>query len=302
MNTAVISIFVASSLSFCVKAQRYIDIAKIQYQNFPANNFGLSSSNTSMNDWSASIFLPIELKSKNYIICGGQYGLYELHNESDQFSSESLTQISLTLGGIKKWNDGKWSVMILALPKLSSDMKNVTSDHYQIGGATVFTYERNDVLKWKFGLYYNTEFFGHFFMPLLGLEYSPTDWFVLSVLGPRTLHAEFKLNPKLYTGFSHKSILSSYKIGDVDGANYLKEGNPIWGGRQNKLFLDYYLRKSLVVYTEFGITTGRSFGVHDSNLQEEVDDPTSTNVNPIYSDVYNNLFFNVGLAFRKRLD
>jgi hypothetical protein len=285
-----------------LSAQRYVDVAKVQYQNFPSNNFGVSSSNTSMNDWSASIFLPIELKSKDMIVFGTRYGLYELDDSEDLFESESLTQVSLNIGGIKKWKDGKWSVMILALPKLSSDMKAVTEKHYQMGGVSLFTYERNKDFKYKFGLYYNREFFGNFFMPLAGFEYSPSDRFVLSVMAPRALHAEYKISPKFYTGFSHKSIVSSFMLSANDGAYYLREGHPFWGSRQNKLFVDYYPLKSLVVYAEFGITTGRSFAIHNSAFKEEVVEPVFTGVNPIYQDVANNLFFNVGVAFRKRLD
>jgi hypothetical protein len=139
-------------------------------------------------------------------------------------------------------------------------------------------------------------------MPLAGFEYSPSERFVLSVLAPRQLHAEYRINPKFYTGFSHLSTVSSYRLSANDGSHYLREGHPFWGSRQNKLVLDYYPMKSLVLYAELGNTTGRSFGLYDNQLKEEIEYSELIDVNPIYSDISNSLFFNVGIAFRKRLD
>jgi len=57
------------------------------------------------------------------------------------------------------------------LPKLSSDLANVSNDDFQIGIVGLANYKIKKNLKFKFGFYFNTESYGSLFVPLLGLYY-----------------------------------------------------------------------------------------------------------------------------------
>src|SRR5260221_749138 len=68
-----------------------------------------------------------------------------------------------------------WSLTLSLIPRWNGYNNKLLNDNFQAVGAVLLTYKRNPTLKYKFGMYYNSEFSGAFFMPLLGLDWKIDD-------------------------------------------------------------------------------------------------------------------------------
>lgn len=265
-------------------AQPFVDVVNVQVQQFGFNE-------KSTTEYTGNIFLPLELKSGSVVIIGASGNQLSFDNGND-LPKTNLSAISLQLGGIKKWND-EWSTMALAIPKISSDFKDITIKDYQMGGAGLMIKTVNEDFKYKFGLYYNREFFGNFFMPLFGFEWKATEKFKIFGVLPGNMNIEHKLSDKFYTGISYKSITTSFRISGFDDKLYVRDGHKFWGHNQLKGFINYYPVKGLALYSEVGHTAFRQFNEYESGKKEQL---SSLN------GFKDNLFINIGASIRVRLD
>ncbi len=123
----------------------------------------------------------------------------------------------------------------------------------QIGGAVLNTYLKKENLKFKFGAYYNSEFFGPFFLPLLGI-----DWNVnpkLNVFGvlPAGMTIEYKASPKkFHTGIMFRTITNSYDMNFTTSFVRINDNHL-------KLFFDFYLPGNTVFSLEAGHSVLRKY-------------------------------------------
>jgi hypothetical protein len=67
-------------------------------------------------------------------------------------------------------------------------------DNNQAGGAVLLTYKKHPDLKYKFGLFYNREFFGNFFVPLAGIDWKINNRLQLFGVLPGNLVLERKVS------------------------------------------------------------------------------------------------------------
>lgn len=102
----------------------------------------------------------------------------------------------------------------------------------QLGGAFLYTKTYNDKFKLKGGLYYNREFWGNFFLPLIGFEWKASKNIYLWGLLPNSANVDVSFN-KLHAGFAYRGIEESYSEGT----------NSYFRDREGhlKLYLNYYL-------------------------------------------------------------
>ena len=305
-----------SSISFIpsLRAQPFVDILNIQYQRFPEAPYD-NSANASLltEQFTANIFIPLELKNKDVIVIGSSFDKFRFKYDSVNNSKTSfLYATSLQLGGVKQWKDGKWSALMLIIPRISSDWEKLSKKHYQLGGVVLFTYTcsgracpstTNKHLKLKFGLYYNREFFGNFFMPLAGFEWKANEKLNIFGVLPGSMNIEYKLNKSLYTGIAYKSITTSYRLSDSTDNYYVREGHRFWGHWQLKGFVNFYPVKNIALFAEFGGTSWRRYEVYENDRENKKDPVTEPgSFYPVYRTFKNGVFFNVGIAFRVRLD
>lgn len=117
----------------------------------------------------------------------------------------------------------------------------------QPGGAILFTYAKKPSLTWKAGFYANSDAFGVFWLPLLGIDWRAGPklnvWGVL----PGSIHAEHKVLRWLHWGFVFKAFTNSY--GERGGYFARTDENQIG------LFADtYWLGRRAVLRLEGGHT------------------------------------------------
>ena len=283
-----------SLLSF---GQDYIDLARFHYANTPQNNFDSINGNTNIEDVGLDVTLPIKLNDNNAILTG--FNIDQIKTKLHPLANyTTISTINLKIGFNKKHSD-KWSGTYLFLPKISSDFKNLTSKDYQFGGLILMKYNKKNNLKYNVGVYYNSELFGPFIVPLLGLYYkSANDKFEANLTLPIWADVNYKLNNFMKIGANFSAFVRSYHLSERN-VYLVKKSNDVFG------YLQFNLSKSILLQTKTGYSIGRSYKVYDDNDKTNLavsafrfgDDRTV--LNPTFK---NGLLFKVRLIYRFHID
>ena len=150
-------------------SQNYIDIFKVNANTSSLNKFDTSSSTTRVDEFAADLTIPIKINTKTSVISG-------VINENIQTklfadgNTKTFSAITLKMGMNRVFND-KWSGTAMLLPKLASDFASIGNKDFQMGAIALMKYKKRDNFNYKFGVYYNSELFGPFFVPMVGLYY-----------------------------------------------------------------------------------------------------------------------------------
>lgn len=288
-------IFFACKKSY---AQPFVDLLSLKYSYTPKTSFrNYPAYQSAANQVSAELFAPIKVNAKNMIILGGVYDQINFkvfHNDIKMpAENDRLYQASFQAGIIKSVAK-KWKMTLLAIPKISQSGKPVSFDQdgFQMGGAALFTYEKTRRLKFRAGIYYNREFFGNFFMPLLGIDYKIGDRMYLFGVLPGSMNFEYRIAKGFYTGLAYKSITASYRF---DATHYIREGDPFWGHNVIRNFYHYYIAKQIVLMGEIGYNGFRIFDEYNNQHKLE-------NTRFVFQKTKDPFFVSIGAAFRVRLD
>lgn len=193
----------------------------------------------------ADLSIPLKLKEDVLVFSPG-YENYFLSFQ-DSTPSASVQGFRLPVAFVHKWKNSLWKTTFLVVGRSNAYVnENWKNDSYQIGGAAIMAYEKKKNLTYKFGLYYNSEFFGPFFVPLLGIDYRPSDRVKIYGILPGSMNVEYKFSSILRGGALFRSITSSYR---GEAHQFLKNSD-----NQLRLFLDLYIAKNHVISLEAGHT------------------------------------------------
>ena len=164
-----------------------------------------------------------------------------------------------------------------------------SNDDWQYGGVLLSTWKKNQDLSFKFGLYYNKEFFGNYFIPLVGLDWKIDSKNNLFGVLPGSMTFEHKVTSRFYYGLAFRAFTNSYREEPVDplfvGYNYLRiDDNPLG------IYADTYLSKKIVLSAEAGYTILRRYryGYKTENIHTKTDYKCD------------NFYFKASLAYRLR--
>jgi hypothetical protein len=238
------------ALSAAASAQPYIDIASVYFQQSPGDN--MSRSKSSMNTQLTSVFLNLPLQiDSDYIVINPVYENYRL-DVSSETDPINLTAVYMPLAWVHQFKGSKWSTTFMAIPRLSSDLvKPVDGNDFQMGGIALATWKKKETLKYSFGAYYNSEFFGGYYIPLLGIDWNITGkWNLFGTL-PINLNLEYKMNKTVHAGFGLNLLTNSYRIEDKD---FLRIDD-----YNAKFILDIYMMKNQVISVEAGHSLFRQY-------------------------------------------
>jgi hypothetical protein len=244
-------------LSFQSHAQPYIDI--ISFRNYLMPFSVDDSSEGKLNMWfTGSADIPLKHKEDIFLFSPfiEFYGLD---------TNIQLTGYALPVSFIKQWKSSKWKTAFTVIPRMNySEFSWANS--FQTGVAMLAIYKKSETLKYKFGAYYNSEFFGFFMLPLLGLDWNVNE--KLNVFGvlPGSMNVEYKMWKRVYTGLAYRSITSSFRA-YYDDDYYKIQDNHI------RVFFDFYLTKNLVLTAEAGHSVFRSYsyGIRNDDAKAETD-------------------------------
>ncbi len=296
MKHIIILYFTFLLANFCL-AQDYVDLAKFYYGSTPANSFDSIEGNTSVEEFGADITLPIKLNDNNAIITG--FMLEQIKVKLHPLANaQTISTVNLKVG-FNKTHSEKLSGTYMLLPKLSSDFKSLSDKDFQLGALVLMKYKKNESLKYNFGIYYNQELFGPFFVPLFGLYYkSPNKKFETNITLPIWADMNYQLVNWLNVGTNFTAGVRSYNLSE-NNAYVVKKTNEIFG------YLQFNTSKTLLIQTKIGYTIGRSYRIYNGNDKTDLGisafrfGDNRTVLNPDFSD---GLIFRVRLLYRFNIE
>lgn len=256
-------IFILMIFSELIAAQDYIDIFKSDYAISPSNVFDSSTTSTSLQEINGDLTVPLKVNDRFAILTGITY-----ENISASFDpskgKESVTGLTLKLGANFKHNS-KWSGTYLFLPKISSDLEQISNRDFQFGGAVLMKYAKSEHFNYKFGMYANKELFGTFIVPIFGFYYQdPSEKFEAKVLLPLSVDLNYSITKAFKFGLNFNGQIRSYDLDNTQesgGDQYLvKSANDVYA------YFQFGTKKGIHIQLGFGHSVGRSYRIYDEKV------------------------------------
>jgi len=283
--------------------QQYVDIGKLFYANTPVNQFDTLTNGTRVQEFGLDLNVPVPLESGHTLLFGF-YG--ESVSTAVNPVEPNLTSVYTVNPrfGVNYQHSEKWTGTYLLLPKLSSDFKQIGSKDFQLGALALWKYKKTNRFAWQFGMYYNGELFGPFFVPLFGFYHLSSDKkFEMNVRLPLSVDLNYELSPKVKVGAEFAAFVRSYHLNKPyqdNPQNYLVKAS-------NELFayLHVNFTSNLILKTKVGYSIGRNFRVYD--IQDRVTWGLSAfrfgdDRNQLNADFRDGLVFRAEVIYRFRLD
>ena len=249
------------SISLIANAQDYIDLGKFHYANTPVNQFDSATNGTRIQEMGLDLTIPLVLKNGNAIITGIYAESISTKVAPQHSNLTSVYSTMLKIGMNFKYGE-KWEGTYILLPKISSDFKQIGSQDFQLGAYALFKYKKQENFNYKFGLYYNQELFGPFFVPILGLYYrSKNKKFETNINLPIAADANYAFNDWFRVGMNFFAFVRTYHLNEPyqgNPDNYLaKTTNEVFG------YLQFEFKKNFVLQTKVGYSIARNYRVYD---------------------------------------
>lgn len=284
------------------RAQNYVDLIKLNAGTTPLNTFDSSRSQSVLNEYGADLSIPIKLNDKSIILTGLSYENIQTKLFPDQ-AMQSINGVTLKLGLNHIFNE-HFSTTLILLPKLATNFATLTNKDMQLGGIALFKYSVSKNLNYRYGLYYNAERFGPFFVPLLGVYYlNKNSTFELNVMLPLSVDLNYRLIKIMSIGANFNGQTRSYHIShlspELKSAYVSRVTNEIYG------YLKFNLPKNILCLTKVGHSFGRQYRVYHDDDKTDIAFPLMFinddrhQLNKTFSD---GLLFQLALIYRLPLE
>ena len=244
---------------------------------------------------SANISLPIVLNKKTAIVTGIRGNNWTLDYKPEENWPTSYYSLGLTLGVNHKFSD-KNSLLFVILPKMNSDFQNLNSDAFQLGFLTTYSIQKNENFLWKLGMYYNSESYGAFVVPIFGLDWDLNDKLNFKGNLPIYGNLNYQLNERLSSGLGYVALVSSYNFSHLDNDYYTSRF-----AIEPYLYADVKLFKNTYFNVKAGYAISRKYPIYDKD--DKIDWQLSfvkfgderDQLNPV---IDSGVFFEFGLAYK----
>mgnify|MGYP001036298750 CR=1 FL=1 len=245
-----------------VNAQNYMDLIRMSYANTPLNDFNNNEGQTRLEELGLELNFPIVLNKKATLLSGITASSDNLKFDSNVSGYTSLYSIRFLLGLNQIYSD-KWSGTYVLLPKIASDLNKISKEDFQLGFLSLLTYSKRVNLKYKIGLYVNTEKYGPLAVPLFGLYYKSLDKkFETNLTLPGRADINYQLFGKTNFGVNFQGFNSSYNLNkpiyDGSGNYIVKSSNELFA------YLTFQLGKSIYLKTNAGYSISRTYKIFDN--------------------------------------
>jgi hypothetical protein len=241
--------------------------------------------------YNISVTVPIELRKDGDAFIINPFFDHNQGNVSTRdfhvFSQGAL------LGFLKKDIFKNWNLLSSFILRTNRQAEKKIDDSWQYGGVILTTWKKNQFASLKFGIYYNKEFFGNYFIPLIGIDWRINEKNNLFGVLPGNMSFEHKVSEKFYYGSTFRALTNSYRLqtidpcfsGDCSAKNYLRVDD-----NQLGVFGEVYLSKKFALNAEIGHTILRRyrFGFEGENIHLQTDYKTD------------NFYFRTSLSYRLR--
>jgi len=166
----------------------------------------------------------------------------------------SVSSVAMPIGFQWASKSKKWKTLVMAIPKIASNFEgDIESADFQYGGLVLENYIPNENFKLKFGLYYNREAFGDFFVPLLGVDWRVTDRIYLYGTLPSNYRIEYNVvKDRAYAGFDFRWLTRSFNLTDSEFDYYMRFDEIMVKG-----YIDCFIYKNILLTTQAGYSFGK---------------------------------------------
>ena len=280
-------------------AQNYMNVLNVRYYLQP--NVALRDTGTglSFSEYRIEAAIPITLSNGSVLGIKPQYKSIRLTTTDTSLRNLQIYSVKAPLFAFIKWGKTPWSTYVDISPKLNSDLRNIDLRHFQVGAMVVNYYEWKKDFFWQFGLFYNQDTYGPFFMPLAGIDWKIDEKNYVAALLPAYVIYERRLGQRVYAGVELELFGETYRHGR---SNYEHSIISQLGDdkmtflTEPRLFVDYYFAPHWVVYLKPGV---RLFLKYEHYT--EADEPIGDSEYP-EGILTNGFYMELGLAMRFRYD
>jgi len=239
-----------------------VDILKVNASTTPYNAFDTSSSKTKIDQIDVDLTVPIKINYRLSIISGVMFESFQT-KLFEGGNVKTFGSTALKIGANKQFND-HWSGTAVLLPKVATDYKALSGKDIQVGVVGIMKYKKSDHINYKFGMYYNSELFGPFFVPMVGMYYlSPNKKFETNIMLPLQADVNYKLIPFMNIGVNFNGQIRSYHLTDITPTHHstyiARSTNEFYA------YLKFNVTKGLSITTKVGQSLGRSYKVYDED-------------------------------------
>jgi len=261
MKTLFILLIIITSGS--VFSQNHVDLANVYWRSSPFNTSNDSNLDRNLNIYGIDAKLPIVLKSKDVFIIGLEYQHNAISYSDNSLKNQSRYQFAsstLQLGLEHHWNDHS-KMLFMGMGRLNSNYHHVEGSHFQMGGLALGTTRRSASFEWKYGSYFNTEFFGPMLVPLFGFNWKINEHWRLKTVLPVNLELSYQPNDGFRSGLRFDGVNGSYRFGSSTSSDrYMdKADNNLW------VFGEKKLGKYLWLHAKAGHSILRKYRMYDHN-------------------------------------
>ena len=231
-----------SSSANKIKAQPYLDIAKLKYTISPDKGLiNQNKNDVKLHYFSFETNLPLQFNNKKDAVIFSPF-FENWFSKINNTNRQNYYSVALPVTLSKTIPNTKWAVLLTGILRMNDSNINKKTK-MQVGGAFIMSNKRNESFTWKLGLYVNNDLFGVFVVPLAGLDWQINNRNILFGVLPGNLTYEHKINEHFYYGANFRAITNSY--GNTNG---------YWRIDENQLgiYLDTYFNKNFVLNIEAG--------------------------------------------------
>jgi hypothetical protein len=243
--------------------QNYIDLVRLDYALSPQNSFESNNAKTDLQEVYGDFTLPIVFNDHFNFLTGA---IYENRSTSLNPGSAAVSVTALTLKvGANINHNSEWSGTYMLLPKIASDLEEISNSDFQFGAVALMKHTKNSHLNYKFGAYFNRELFGNFLVPMLGLYYlNPSDKLEVKVLLPMSGDINYKMAPQMRLGLNFTGQIRSYNlntpIGDEKSRYVARSTNEV------VTYFQYELKNGINIQPGIGRSIARSYRIYDEQV------------------------------------
>ncbi|MCM4152426.1 hypothetical protein DHD05_12560 [Arenibacter sp. N53] len=243
-------------------SQNYFDIINLTYTNTPPADFEITNEHTTVQELALELNFPVIINEKTIVLTGLVANRTQVKLDANMPRS-SLNVLGFNFG-VNRTFDDKWSATFMAFSKIASDKIRLSNDNLQFGFLSLLTNKKRDDLKFRYGLYANTEKYGLIVVPILGLYYmSDNKKFEANLNLPIIGDVTYKLYEKAWVGMRFDGLGTTYNLNNQsyspNGAYVSKTSNELVS------YFRFKLSKSIYIDTKLGYAISRNYKVFDAN-------------------------------------
>jgi len=249
-----------------INAQDWVDLGTIKTRYSPNNSTELSNTTRNLLTLSANVKLPIVLNEDDILILGLDHQYNSISLNYNNGSNGSLNELPfsssmLQIGLSHDWNK-KSKTIFMAMGRLNTDYFEIDASHFQLAGLVLSTTKKTADFHWKYGVYYNAEFFGPMIVPLFGFNWKINEKWRLKTIIPIKLELSYQPKTWFRSGLFFEGINASYRV-----YNYSTIKNDYLDKADNNLslFTEFHLGMNIWFRLEGGASILRKYRIYEND-------------------------------------